>query len=350
MPHELVLRDHRALQQAVVRTTVAGAGAGLLHACVPGVLGGAFGMLAVGIAAVPPRSLRSLALAGTLAALVVGTAQLAAWPAAAAAALLGGLLYARDADGTGRRLAATIGGAVALAAGGFVALALGAAEALEGVPPALAGLTLGGAAGFLAGFGVLGREVERVPSLAPADAARALPAAEPPADGSGEFGELFARATAACHDVERSLGDEEPSAATAARELVRRVAGFAGRWRALETDAARLDRAALLARLDHMTARARDAVDEDARADYRRAERALRQQLDDLDGIAACRERAVARLHHHVAVLERLRLAALHRRSADAGATGVELAPLVDELAAASLDLDAAAQGLREAG
>jgi hypothetical protein len=50
-----------------------------------------------------------------------------------------------------------------------------------------------------------------------------------------------------------------------------------------------------------------------------------------------------------VATLERLRLAALRQRSADAGRLGAELQPVVDELTQAGGDFDIAAEALTEA-
>src|SRR5258707_521717 len=50
MSHALALRDHGAVQSAVVRTTVAGAAAGLVHALAPGALTDAFALCAIGLA------------------------------------------------------------------------------------------------------------------------------------------------------------------------------------------------------------------------------------------------------------------------------------------------------------
>jgi hypothetical protein len=276
---------------------------------------------------------------------------------AAVAGVLGGLLFARDTDGAPRKVAAATAGGLALAAGLFVAAMARSSEVMDALPPALEWLTLGGAAGFVAGLGVVGREVafERRPALEQR-AAVALPPATP----DGELGELLSRAVAASRDIDEALGEPgEPScsispgaavggAAAAARQLVDKIARFAARWCEIERQVASTDRLALVERMERMVARARAAADDAVRADYLRAERALRQQLDDLDCIRGFHERAVARLHHHVAVLERLRLASVHRRSADAGWRADELVPLVDELGAASLDLDGAAEALAE--
>jgi hypothetical protein len=80
-----------------------------------------------------------------------------------------------------------------------------------------------------------------------------------------------------------------------------------------------------------------------------RAAEALKAQVAYLDEIANGRERAVARLTHQVATLERLRLAALRHRSADVARMGAELAPVVEELAQVGGDFDIAAEALAEA-
>ena len=83
-----------------------------------------------------------------------------------------------------------------------------------------------------------------------------------------------------------------------------------------------------------------------ARAELARAREALAAQLAYVEEIANGRERAVARLEHQVATLERLRWAALRHRSADAARLGAELAPVVEELAQAGGDFDIAAEAL----
>jgi hypothetical protein len=101
-----------------------------------------------------------------------------------------------------------------------------------------------------------------------------------------------------------------------------------------------------LAELDLRLAACSDAV---AQAEFARAREALAAQVDSLAEIARGRERAVARLTHQVAMLERLRLAALRHRSVDAARMGAELQPVVEELSQAGTDLDIASEALSEA-
>lgn len=356
----LVAGGHGRLQSAALRTAFAGAVAGLLHAIGPGfglwssAASDALALLLVGLAAVPPRSLGSAALAALLASAAAAFGLLPPWASLLLLLACGGALYARDLEGgAGRRLAAaTIGGA-AVAGGLLVAEGLHAAIG-AGLGDELAWLIAGGGAGFCAGLGVLGRQLE----LRPAAAALALDGAgpgqlvgrpaPPPSAHEGELGELLARAAQASQQASEALGSEAPAAARAAASLLQRVGGFAQRWRELDRQLQGTDRAALLGRAADLEARVAATTDEQARDQYQRAARALHQQIDDLDHIRAWQERSLARLHHHVAVLERLRLAALHRRSVATGRSGDELAELADELSTAGLELDGAAELLAE--
>jgi len=98
-----------------------------------------------------------------------------------------------------------------------------------------------------------------------------------------------------------------------------------------------------------ITRRLESSTDPQTRTDFERAREAVTAQLAYLDEIARGRERAVARLTHQVATLERLRLAAVRHRSVDAARLGAELQPVVEEIADAGGDLDLASEALSEA-
>ena len=356
MSNELVLRDHGALQYAVLRTTFVGAAAGLVEFYHHAPLVDAAVLFGLGCAVVVPKSLRSASVAAALACAAAGAwfvstpLTVLGWTAGGAAAALTGMLFAREAKGGARRLLSTVAGALAFCGGLFVFSRSGV-ELAETLPWALPYLAAGAAGGFVAGFGALGREVTLQAALPAGDAAlqrNALPPPAPASTETGELGELLVRARSASDDVERALGRDVPGAVAASQDLLKKVSAFAWRWRDIERQLARTDRAELIARMDRVGERSRAAADDVVRAEYQRAERALKQQLDDLDSIRGCQDRALARLHHHVAVLERLRLAALHRHSAESGKSAEALLPLVEELSAASLDLDGAAEVLAE--
>lgn len=345
MSFELRIRDHVELQSAVARATVAGGAYGLLEWRWPGPSSVFLGLFAIGLSAVPPRSWRSAMLAAGVAVLACLAGALGGAAGTLAFAAVGGLIFARDLEGTRPKTVAALAGAIGLGAGLFVSNSIGGSGALAAIPPGLAALALGGATGFIASLGVTGRELdwrfsdgERLPVAPPA----------PSLAGGGELSGLLGRAAQALAEAKVALGDEAPEARSAAEDLVGRIERFGLRWRQLDQEAGRTDRLALAGRLEQIITRERDAGDEVVRGEYTRARVALRAQLDYLDGIQRDHDRAVARLHHHIAVLERLRLAALHHRSADASRVGEDLAPLVGDLTAAGLELDVAAETLAE--
>jgi hypothetical protein len=340
----LRIRNHGELHSAVLRATLAGGAYGLLHWRWPGPAGIVLGVIGVGIAAVPPRSMRSAMVAAVVAVLAGAASALGGTAGLCGLALVGGLTFARDLAQPAQRAIAAACGVAGLAAGWFVESALGLSSTFTTMPPAFAAIILGAAAGFVAALGTVGRQLEWGAESAPA-----APVATPkPVAPQGELGSLLARANSAFQDAQSALGNEAPEARAAAQDLLSRIIRFSAHWNDLDGEATRTDRVALVARLDEITAREQAAKDDVVRAEYARARTALREQLDYLDGIERGRDRAVARLHHHIAVLERLRLAALHHRSADATRVGDELAPLVDDIAAAGKDLDYAAEALAE--
>jgi hypothetical protein len=199
----------------------------------------------------------------------------------------------------------------------------------------------GATSGFVVGVSSIGRHVERV-KVAVESELGAL------ADES-ELGQLLGRAATAYRDAVAAIGDEAPAARAAADELMRKMARFGKRWRELEAEAARTLPAELDERRLLVGRRLETTQDPLARIELAKARDALTAQLSYLDEIRGGRERAVARLEHQVATLERLRLAALRQRSADAGRLGAELQPVVEELTQAGGDFDIAAEALTEA-
>src|SRR5690242_10496671 len=98
----LRIRDHAGLQAAAGRAAIGGGayllGTALLGTSILSPVGLAGGVLVLGLAVVPPRSLRSLATAAALAAGAAGAALLrpgSLWGLTAAAALLG-MMYTRE--------------------------------------------------------------------------------------------------------------------------------------------------------------------------------------------------------------------------------------------------------------
>jgi hypothetical protein len=141
---------------------------------------------------------------------------------------------------------------------------------------------------------------------------------------------------------------DHPAALAVAEDLVKKIARFGRRWREIEAQANKSDPAEIAARIEELHRRQEATSDEQARAEYERAQAALGVQLGYLSEIRSGRERAVARLHHQVATLERLRLAAVRHLSADAARQGEELRAVIEDLSQAGRDLDCDAEALTE--
>ncbi|HEY7956400.1 MAG TPA: hypothetical protein VII38_13950 [Polyangia bacterium] len=343
----VIVKDHEVLHQAVARAALACGAAGLVGLFVPGPWAALTTALAVGVAVAIPASWGSAAWAllwacGAGAAARLGGVVGAVGGALAIGGTLGrGLGQGEESVSAGRRLLAAGVGALGAAAAALVARAFDRTDALGFLPAGPAALLAGAITGAVIGVASIGRHLGR---------------AEPPLEGElralageGELGELLGRAARAYRGVVEALGQGAPQARAAADDLVLRMARFGRLWREVETEAARTVPDDLHDRMRLLDARALASDDPLARSELGRARQALSAQLDYLAEIRRGRERAVARLSHQVATLERLRLAALRHRSVDASRLGAELQPVVDELADAGGDLDLASEALDEA-
>jgi hypothetical protein len=336
----LTFNHHNELHESVVRGVLATGAAAVAGLFLPAAAAAALLALALTISVVPPTSFVSLAVA-TLWALVAaaGEQRGGAVGEAVAALAIGGSL-ARGLGGWSRWVAAGCGATGALAAS-LVTRALDGTAALALLPNGLAALVTGATSGLIVGVASIGRHVQRTRPPVESEL-QAL------ADDS-ELGQLLGRAATAYRDAVAAIGDEAPAARGAADELMRKMARFGKRWRELESEAARSLPEDLNERKLLVGRRLEATQDPLARLELARARDALSAQLSYLDEIRGGRERAVARLEHQVATLERLRLAALRQRSADAGRLGAELQPVVEELTQAGGDFDIAAEALTEA-
>jgi hypothetical protein len=336
----LTLQDHERLQEATLRAALAGGAAAIFGMFLPASWAAAVAALAIALAAVPPASCVSLAWAVLWAAAAGASVELGGIPGGMLGTAAFGANLARGMSGP-RRWAAAGTGALGAATAALIARGFDLSGALGGLPSGIAALVAGTTGGLVLGLSTIGREI--VTMSAPLESELAALA------GSSEIGQLLGRAARAYRDAIMALGDEAPAARTAADELVRKMARFGRRWRELENEAARTLPAEVDERLALLGRRLQDTQDPLARAELARTREVLAAQRADLDEIASGRERAAARLMHQVATLERLRLAALRHRSADAARLGAELQPVLDELTQAGGDLDIAAEALTEA-
>jgi hypothetical protein len=334
------INDHDKLQESVVRATLAAGAAAVAGLFLPASLAAAVMALAVGCAVVPPTSWASAstAIVWALAAAAGGRIGGQVGHAIEGAAM-GGML-ARGVHGPVRLVAAALGTLGALTAA-MVARAFAATEILGALPNGVQALVAGATGGLIVGVSSIGRHIALIRRPAE-DELKAM------ADDS-ELGRLLGRAAAAYRDAVEAMGGEAPAARAAADDMLGKMTRFGKRWRELEAEAARSLPEELRARLLLVGRRLETSNDPLARAELARAREAMSAQLAYLEEIANGRERAVARLEHQVATLERLRLAALRHRSADASRLGAELQPVVDELAEAGGDYDIATEALTEA-
>jgi len=303
-------------------------------------LGGLAGV-AAGAAWGYGRGVLRLAAAG-LAAIPLAAMPLA-WPAlaiSASAASLGLATGGRaGARGGARPVAVAIMASAAIGAlllAMWCSLRVDTARQTQGWP----GWWIDGAAaaamGIVAALAVLPRHVALVTDPVRA-ALRGLPATLDP-----EVRQLCGRAVDAWTGARERLAEGDPG-----RELVRdgvvktlEVAAKSAGVKALGEGGAEL--AARMADLDQRIAAATDA---EVKAQYTAARAALEDQRRYREHIANGRERLVARMHNHVAALEKFQLAATGLVAARAAAAG---APAVAQLAELSSDVAASGEALAE--
>lgn len=369
MKRTLAIVDHVSFQLTVLRTALAGGILGVLHSVVgttSGYLGevtglrgswawlfGAVAVAGLGYAAVPPRTIRErfwLAGCGILGAVATGLGARWGWSSEAWAQLgTVGMAMALSLALLPRigRLPALImmlvGTAAAFGAERLPA-ALGAQDMFLELPRTLGAVLSGLGMGFIVGSSTIVRHVKVVQTSQLDKELRGL---LPAAGANDEIAKLVTQAVTSYQQAAECL-DDHVQAKSAAADLVKKIARFGKKWQDIESQTKKSDRAELEARLAELTQRHEQATDESVRTEYERALSALSEQKTYLDEIEKGRQRAIARLHHQVATLDRLRLAALRHRSVGASKLGEELRSVVDELNQAGLELDTASEVLAE--
>jgi hypothetical protein len=334
------INDHSKLHDSVARATLAAGAAAVAGLFLPASLGAALMALAVGVAVVPPTNLASSATALLWALAAAAGGKIGGGVGSALTGVAIGGSVARGLPGASRMIAILVGNLGAMTAA-LIGRAFALTDLLAGLPNGVATLVAGATGGFVVGVSSVGRHL----ALAHAPLEHELRGM---ADET-ELGRLLGRAADAYRDAVKAIGGEAPAARDAADELVGKMTRFGKRWRELELEAARVRPEDLKERLQLVGRRLDSTNDPLARAELARAREALAAQAAYVDEIASGRERALARLEHQVATLERLRWAALRVRSADAARLGAELAPVVEELTSAGGDFDIAAEALTEA-
>lgn len=358
------LRNHDELHRAALHMAVAGGLAGLAaHVAglaVPGfgattdalavtavATATTYGVLAPGERARLPVLVRLL-LAGVFAcAALSGLGAVAPWLGSLAFAGLLAVMWTRDPSGSGRGLSgprlalALAGGGAALLLARFALQRFTMAPLLAPAPDwAVAWLAGTGFAG-VAVLGLVPRHVHllRDPVREAWESCRGAM--------GGELQDLLGRAMGVWDSVVRTVAPED-EARRAIEAALLRLIQVAVQWQSIETGS-RGDRAdALVARIEAMDERIAASDDAVARTQYEHARGALAEQLRYLREIGTSRDRVLARLHHYVAAIERLRFALVNSRSADASRSSFEVQPLVDSLESLGSDLDLSREAWNE--
>jgi K+/H+ antiporter YhaU regulatory subunit KhtT len=366
MKRTLAIDSHVAFQWTQVRTVVAGGLLGLCHTLMApssSTLGlsspshgtwawlyGGMSLAMLGAAAVPAKSKRQAVwLVGTVAIGAVvsllrsqlGDAMVA--PAVFLWSLLLAMYLAQGGLSRGQALLTTVWGTLLGVSAQLLPETMESHGLLLNLPLWTSNVLAGGCVGLLVGTATVTRHL--VMKVAPVDGE--LQSLLPPVDATDELAQLVRQALETYQQAASSL-EEHPSARSAAEQLVKKIGRFGKRWQDIESQAQKSDRSQLGERKKDLEARVAATTDDSVRSEYARALRAIDEQLAYLDDIAKGRERAIARLHHQVATLERLRLAAVRHRSVGATKLGEDLKSVVDELNQAGQDLDTAAEVLAE--
>ena len=354
MPTTVRFRDHEEFQRSALHMAIAGTLAGL-GVYVLGVTMPAFGGLTATWAAAallgaaafgaarPAIRLRVLELA-----LVAGVSAAAGAVAVIAPSGIGtaalALAFAALVARGGRRVALTmIGAGAAFLLCRYVFESLVAAAAGAAVPMWLTAGVTGGAFAFVGVLGLLPRHLDlardRVKEAHDAIKDRV----------GGEIRELADRGLAVWGKIEPSVGDESDSPVRRALEdSLCRLFDVAGRWADVEADGARAPTDSLVARMEAITTKMERTEDAIAKEQYREAHAALAEQLRYIKEIGTARERVIARMHHYVAAMERLRFAVINHRSHDASRISTEVQPILDDLNDLGREIDFSSEALGE--
>jgi hypothetical protein len=359
----MTTKDHEQLHDWIARGALAGAAVSVLELVSArvgfaelGPLGALLRTVAVVAAIVPPRSIVDGAGLTLLGAAAGAMTRLPLRLALPGVALLVGVGLCRKLPaevGRWRRRFEVMGiGATAALAAGVIQRAIVEHPELGAwLGLGLVALLGGAVAGAVTGLGAIGRLL-RPEAADPIDHELDALATEVAA-ANAEVGALLRRAAEAHRQAAEVIGGlggtEAPAAKRAADDLIGRMVRFGREWLEIERRASDMKPEQLTERVAVLETRLEKATDPVARQELGKAIAAVRSQAEALTEILGGRERAVARLEHQVATLERLRLAALRHRSADAGRLQAELQPVVEELADAGGDYDLASDALRDA-
>ncbi|MBV8762929.1 MAG: hypothetical protein JO257_36930 [Deltaproteobacteria bacterium] len=333
---DIRFRDHASFHRAAAGMVGGGALLGFgFHAITPMApfIGGLFG-IAAGAALGYGRPVWRLGAATAASAALL--LMPAGWPALAVAASLMALATAVGGLRGWRGLLAVALGAVTTLLAIWCAFRVGHAQRTITWPFWATSTASGAAMGMAAVLALIPRHLSL--AIDPVSAAmRALPAGV-----TGEVRGLCERGSAIWRNAKDKLGADDPGLHLV-RDGVLKALEVAGKSAGLEQDAG--EDAVLARRITELEARIAASLDGEVRAQYQSAKAALEDQRRYRDHIKQNRERLIARMHNHVAALEKFQLAASGLVAVRAAAEG---APAVKQLEELSQTVAASGEALAE--
>ena len=295
-------------------------------------VGGILG-IAAGSAIAHGRAGWRMAAAG--AALVPLFAMSPSWPMLAAVAALVSFALAVGGPRGGRGLIGVLLGAVTVLVAMWCALRIGHAQQTIHWPPLVTTMTAAAALGLVGALAMVPRHVhvafDRVHG-----ALKRLPA-----NLDAEVRDLCARAAAIWTTAQDRLRDD--TGKTLVRDGVLKTLEVAAR--SAEVKLTGPSEAELAQRATDLDQRIAMATDGEVKAQYQSARAAIGDQQRYREHIRQGRERLVARMHNHVAALEKFELAATGLAAARAASAGAPAMQQLDEL---SHDVAASGEALAE--
>lgn len=345
MSTTLRFREHEEFQRAALAMALAGSALGLGGYALFRTVASpwAVGAIATGaiVAAMAPE-LRSRvsALTARLALMLAATVALAvgaktgdAGGGVAVFAGISGLAFAAGARGQKLWVSVACGAAVALLAR-HTMLSMATAREFASAPGWVIGAAGGAAFSFVSVLSLLPRHLELVRD----DVGEAYDAIVPKM-GTGEVRELVDRSHGLWREVAEEIPEGDPTR-NIMQEAVLRLFEVARKWQDADTERPGQSVVALTERLESLDRRIDDSSDEVTRDQYRQAKAAVSEQLKYLAAIAKSRGRILARLHNYLAAIERLRMAVVNVKSADASRTAADVQPLISTIQEIGADIE----------
>jgi len=257
------------------------------------------------------------------------------WPMLAAVAAVVSLALGVGGPRGGRGLIGVLWGAVVTLVAMWCALRIGHARQTIDWPPLVTTMTCAAALGLVGALAMLPRHVHVALDLVHGALKRL------PANLDAEVRDLCARAAAIWTTAQDRLHDD--AGKVLVRDGVLKTLEVAAR--SAEVEVTGPSEAELAQRATDLEQRIAVATDGEVKAQYQSARAAIGDQQRYREHIRQGRERLVARMHNHVAALEKFELAATGLAAARAASAGASAVAQLEEL---SHDVAASGEALAE--